>query len=63
MYTLPCAKQMASGKLPCNTGSSAHCSVGPRGVGWEWREAQGRGDVCILTADSHCGTVETNPSL
>ena len=27
IYTLPCAKQTASGKLPCSTGSSAGCSV------------------------------------
>ena len=27
IYTLPCAKQPASGKLPCSTRSSAGCSV------------------------------------
>ena len=34
IYTLPCVKQIASGKLLCNIGSSAWCSVTPRGVRW-----------------------------
>ena len=34
--------------------------------GWDGgggREAQERGDICILTADSHCCTAETNTAL
>ena len=33
----------------------------PRGLGWgHGKEAQGRGDMCICTADSHCSTAETS---
>ena len=32
---------------------------GRDGSGCE-REGQGRGDICILTADLHCYTAETN---
>ena len=40
IYTQPCVKQIASGKLLSSTGSSARCSVmtqrgGMGGVGWE----------------------------
>jgi len=35
--------------------------------GWDGgdgrREVQDRGDICILTADSHCCTAETNITL
>ena len=34
IYTLPCLKQIASGKLPYSTGGSAQCSV----EGWDWSE-------------------------
>ena len=38
IYTPPCVKQVASGKLPCSTGSSALCfvktSLGALGVRW-----------------------------
>ena len=49
MCTLPCAKQMASGKLWCNTGSSVQCSEDGRGEG---------GDTCVIMADSS-SAVET----
>ena len=34
MHTLLCVKWIASGKRLYSTGSSAQCSVMPRGVGW-----------------------------
>ena len=30
---------------------------------WGEREAQEGGDICILTADSHCCTIETNTTF
>ena len=46
IYTLPCVKQMASGKLLYSIGSSAQCSVttyrDKMGVG-DGNEAKGRG--------------------
>ena len=50
IYTLPCEKQIASGKQPHDTGSSAQGSVaiyrgGMRGGG---RGAREGGDICIL---------------
>ena len=38
-YTLPCIKQVASGNLLCDTGSSTQCSVITQkgGMGWEMR--------------------------
>ena len=51
MYTLSYIKQIASGKLLYNTGSSAWCSV----MTLRWRvggkEAQEAGDICILIVD------------
>ena len=39
-------------------------SSGPRGMGsGEGREAQEGGDICIIMADSHCCTAETNTKL
>ena len=39
-------------------------SSSSRGVGWRsGREPQERGGTCILTADSHCCTAETNATL
>ena len=35
MYSLPCVKQTASGKLLDSTGSSVQCSVMTWGMGWE----------------------------
>ena len=32
-------------------------------VGVDGREVQEEGDICILTADPHCSTVETNITL
>ena len=62
IYTQPCVKQIASGKLLSSTGSSALCSVMPKGCdgGWSGRDAQeGRG-LCIHTVGSlHC-TAGTN---
>ena len=47
-YSLPHVKQIASGNLLYDSGSSNCCS---RGVGGG-REAQGGGDMCIPMADS-----------
>ena len=33
IYALLCVKQLASGKLPCSTGSSAQCPVMPQSGG------------------------------
>ena len=43
MYTLPCLKQIASGKLPYSTGSSAqYCVVTPRaGIGVRGTRGEG----------------------
>ena len=60
IYTLPYVKQIAIGRLVYNIGSSAQCSV----ITWRGRrEAQDGGDICILMADSCCGTAETNTTL
>ena len=42
-YTLPYVKQMASGNLLCDTGSSTQCSGQSRGVGWggKWEGGSG----------------------
>ena len=61
IYTLPCVKQIVSGKLLYNTGSSAQCSMTTRGMGWGGvKEAQEGGDICIFMADLPCCKVETN---
>ena len=53
IYTLPCVKQIASGKLLCNTGSSAQCSVmtqkGGMGV-WEGG-SNGKGYIYISQSE------------
>ena len=56
IYTRPCVKQIASGKLLYSTGSSARF---PGGVEWGWvgKEAQQGGVICILNADLCCCTV------
>ena len=59
-HTLPYIKQIASGKLPYNTGSSTWCSVMTKEGGWE---AQGRGDICIHIADSCCCRSEIHTTL
>ena len=62
MCTLSCIKQMASGILLSGTGSLAWCSGmtfmgGLEGV--VGTEVQGRGDMCLHTADSHhCTTLK-----
>ena len=43
IYTLPYVKQIASGKLLCNTGSSACALRGPRWVRWWGWEGGSRG--------------------
>ena len=66
IYTLPCVKYKASGKVPYNRELSlVLCDDLKRwgGGGWSRKEAQERGDICILTADSHCCTAETNITL
>ena len=62
---IPCAKQTASGKLVCSTGSSPRCSV------MTWRGDMGgmlgrlmREGILVLRADSHsCTIAETNTTL
>ena len=54
------------GKLLSNTGSSAQCSVMTWRGGMEnagERRAQEEGARCILIANSHCCTAETNTAL
>ena len=64
IYTRPCVKQIAGEKLLYNIGSPVSCSVMTRGGDMErGREAQEGGDVCIITAELHCCTAETNTTL
>lgn len=56
-YTPPRVKELASGKLPSRTGSSARGSVRARGVGWG--EGQEGGETGIHAADSSCCTAKT----
>ena len=52
--------KIASGKLLCNTGGSAPCSV----MTWRsGREAQEEGDICVHVADSRCCIAEINTTL
>ena len=46
IYTLPCVKKIASGKLPYNTGSPVGTVWQARGVGWEEQRGT-RGRVYI----------------
>ena len=66
-YTLPCVKQIASGKLLYHTGSSAWCSVTIErgGIGWRGggREVWEEGDLCIFMADSYCCMEETKTTV
>ena len=66
IYTLPCVKEIAIGKLLYNTERSAQSSVmtyrGEMG-GWNGREVQEKGDICILMADSWCCMAESNAAL
>ena len=51
---------MASGKLLCNTGGSAPCSV----MTWRGgREAREEGDMCVRVADSRHCIAEINTTL
>ena len=60
-YTLPCVKQIVSGKLLYNRelSSALHDDLEEQDRG----EAQQGRDMCIHTADSHCCTAETNMTL
>ena len=51
MYTIPCVKQIASGKLLYSPGSSALCDD-LEGWGGGVGERYERGDICIQVADS-----------
>ena len=65
LCALPFLKQIASGNLLYNAGSSPQCSWRPRWVGWEsgGRKIQERGDACLHIADSlHC-TAEVDTTL
>ena len=61
-YTLQPVKQIASGNLLLDTGSSSGDSVTTwrGGMGWEVQEG---GDICLLMADSFECMVETNTIL
>ena len=65
VYTLPCVKRRAMGSCRVDRELSLvlcddlECWDGGRG----WREAYEGGDICILTADSHCCTAKTNATL
>ena len=63
IYTPPCAKQIASGKLLDNTGSSAWCCVMTDKGDVGDVEGGSRRDICTHIADSHCYTAETNITL
>ena len=64
IYTLLCVKQIASGKLLCNTGSPTWCSVMTSKCGMgEEREVQEGRDICIIMDDFYCCTAETNITL
>ena len=60
IYTLPCIKQIACGKLLYTTGSWAQCSVMTQqgGMGVSGREAHKGGGMCMHRADPHCCTAE-----
>ena len=63
IYTRPCVKQMASGKLPYDAGSSdpVLCDNLEGWMGWEvGEEAQEGGDICVPMADSWRYMAETN---
>ena len=62
-YTLPCVKQIASGNLLCNTGSSARCSEMTWRGGTGDGEAQEGGNIGVHIADPLCCTAETNTTL
>ena len=66
MHTLPCVKQIASGKLLGSTRSSAQCCDGQEGWdggGGVGGRSQRGGGICRHIADSlHC-TAETNTAL
>ena len=57
IYTPPCVKQIASGKLLCHTGSSAWCSVMTQRGGMGVQEG---GHICVHMADSLHSTAESN---
>lgn len=66
IYTLPCVKVIASGRLPYSPGSWDECSaeIGMGGIGrWGGRENREGGGICIHTADSLHYTAETNVTL
>ena len=64
IYTLPCVKQIATGKLLYNTGNSVQGSVMTYRAGMgAGREAQAGGDIHIQITDSHCCTAEANTTL
>ena len=47
VYTLPCVKLIASGKLLHSTGRSARCSVMTRWVGWGVGERSKREGIYV----------------
>ena len=52
-----------SEKLKVGSGCSTGCGTRRVGSSGSGREVQERGDICILTVDSHCCTAETNTTL
>ena len=64
--TLPRVTQVTGGKLLIAHGAQSGPLwwPDPLGTGWaEGREAGERGDICILTADSHCCAAEAKKTL
>ena len=57
-HTLPCVKQTASGKLLWNTGTSAQCSMRPRGIGFGVCEGSLRWRGYMFTYSWFCGVGE-----
>ena len=59
IYTLLYIKQITNKDLPYSTGNYTQYFV----ITYKGKESEKRGDICIRTADSLCGTVETNTTL
>ena len=64
IYIPPCVKQTASGSLLYRKElSPVLCDDLQGGMGRGGREAQGKWNISMLTADSLCCTAETNTTL
>ena len=66
IYTLPCVRQIASGKLRVPRGAQLSASMEAQraGVGeGEWEGGPNGGDLHSLIVGSRCRTAETNTAL